>query len=98
MISEHSLPAGKLAKGDSLTIADSRAVYYGTAEVSFTLRGEAILNVCGRTFALSAPEATAYRAPVIAYNCAASVTLRALGDAEVRGLRLRVGEHLPVQW
>lgn len=96
MVAEHQHTGKKLNAGDTFTLSYTNPVYYGTAEVIFTLCGEAELTVSGRTFALRAPEPTAYRAPVILYNSPVGITLRAVRETEFTDLRLRVGEHPPV--
>ena len=93
-VSDRQLPFQRLKQGETLTLTDSRVMYYGTAEVSFTLNGSVQLTICGHTYTLHTDAPTAYRVPMAAYNCMPSVTLHALGDAEICNMRLRVGEHL----
>lgn len=93
MIAELSHPGKTLNADETLTLSDPTHLYFGTAEVTFTLCGEAELTVSGRTFALSASGMTAYRAPVIVYNSPTEVVIRAVGQVEIGEIRLKIGEH-----
>jgi len=92
-ITEYSLPAQDLKKGDILTLTDNRTVSYGTAELCFTLCGEAELTVCSQKYSIEASEPTEYRAPVLIFEKKADVVLIAVSDTKIIDMRLRVGEH-----